>query len=562
MHEARDVVLTPSLKSFLELPISVRHAWDSYAAVDDALVSLEQGQFLEAALLADAVWTDDRVIACLGTRQNALFGLPMAFKYQGQEGKKTAGANADDKADQADEEEDSPELLALKQKVAQLVAKYWERMLPTAAAKELLRWGLTLNAGIGESVWSWDGDLVVPTLKTWNPQFIFWRWDTRSYWLIHQDGVTELAPGDGRWVVYSPAGQNHGWLYGLIRALGKLWLDRVFNNRDWARAGEKYSLGIIKGEVPAASSAEDKERFITSGRRMPNETFVLLPQNEDGTGFDLSMMETDSAVNWQSFKERTQQLDTNIAVLCLGQNLTTEMSGSSGSRAAVGGHNEVRLDYRKADAQSMGAVLKAQLVTPFVRYNFEDAAEALGVKWQDLVPDVTYVVEEEEDSAEAAKTVSAIGMALPALQAAGADVRKLLEKHDIPVLDTDATPPPVPAPAPTQRPRNGEQPEQPLQPDEQQLSRRAQLKKGARAGQVLADDVADKARTAAADAMAGKKKQLLSLIEKGGTYEELRAGVLKLYRGWKQSKELNDIVESAFVASELIGRVSSHVDRK
>lgn len=551
-------MLTPSLKSFLELPISVRHAWDGYGAVDDALVQLEQGQFLDAALLADAVWTDDRVIACLSTRQNALFGLPLSFKYQGEEGKDNAGANADDKAEEA---EDSPGVLALKQKVAQLVAKYWERMLPTSAAKELLRWGLTLNAGIGENVWAWDGELVIPTLKTWNPQFIYWRWDTRSYWLIHQDGQTELAPGDGRWLVYSPTGHNHGWLYGLIRALGKLWLDRVFNNRDWARAGEKYSLGVLKGKVPADASAEDKRRFEASTRRMPNETLVLLPQTKEG-GFDVEMMTTDSAVNWQSFKERTQQLDTNIAVLILGQNLTTEMSGSSGSRAAVGGHNEVRLDYRKADAQSFGAVVKAQLVTPFVRYNFEDAAEQLGIKWQDLVPDVAYVVEEEEDSKESAETVRAIGDAVPNLQAAGADVKKLLEKHDIPVVEGDVPPLPAPAPAGNQRPNENTPYEQPLQTDDEQLSRKPRLKKGARAGQVLVDELADKARTAAADALGTHREQLLRLVMTSKSYDELREGVLKLYRGWKTPKELRNIVEGAVMSAELIGRVSSHVDRK
>jgi phage gp29-like protein len=552
----------PSLKTFLELPISVQHSWESYGVVDDALVQLEQGQFQAAALLADAVWTDDRVIACLSTRINAVFGLPMTFKYQGQEGKETAGANADEKAD---EEQESPEVTALKQKIAQLAAKYWERMVPDAAAKELLRWGILLNAGVGENAWSWEGDLLLPTLKTWNPQFIYWRWDTRSYWLIHQDGVTELAPGDGRWSLFAPTGHNHGWLYGLIRALGKLWLDRVFNNRDWSRAGEKYSLGIIKGKVPADGAKEDKTRFEQGLRRVSSESTILLPQTKDG-GFDVEMMETDTAVNWQSFKERQQQIDINIAVLILGQNLTTEVSGGMGSKAAVGGHDQVRIDYLKSDAKTFTAVVKAQVLGPWVRYNWEDEAERLGVPWQDLVPDVAFLVPEEDDEAADADVVSKVADAVPNLTGAGADVKKLLEKHDIPVLEGGAPElEPKQSDDANQRPREARDDGSSRQPLEgEQLSRRPtpKLKAGAKKGQVLVDELADKARTAAKEALAKKKLQLLQVVAKGGTYQEIRDGVLKLYQGWKTDKELREIVEGAVTASELIGRVSSHVDRK
>jgi phage gp29-like protein len=302
---------------------------------------------------------------------------------------------------------------------------------------------------------------------------------------------------------------------------------------------------------------------------------VFLPQNKEGKGFDVSMMETDSAANWQSFKERMSELNTEIAITLLGQNLTTEISGSSGSRAAVGGHDKVRIDYLKGDVQSLSAALKRQVVAPFVRYNFEDQADALGIPWQDLIPDATWVVEEEEDAKDAAAAISSIGTAVAPLQAAGADVKKLLEKHGIPVVDGPV--PPVPAPdAAVPRPRNGEQPEQPLNPDappnpvsadardQYQNSRRRQpaLKDGARKGQVLADHVADQAREAAKESLAGLKEKLLRICLSSSDYQTKREQILELYRGRVTDRELRGIVEGAVTASELIGRVASHVDRK
>lgn len=564
-------MLRPSLQTYLELPITVVHAWESYPVVDQALIELEQGQFQSAAWLAQSFQQDGRFKACLSTRLNALAGLPMSFKYQGEEGKETSGANADDKGD---ENTDSAEVLALKQQVAELVAKYWERMVPPDVLQKTMERGLLLNAGIGENCWSYDGAVVIPTLKEWDTQFVYWRWDTRSYWLNTADGPTELAPGDGRWVVYSPTGHNHGWLGGLVFSLAKVVTDRRFQWRDWARASEKYSLGVLLASVPTDGSKEDKARFERAVTNLPNETAVILPKDKEGFGFGLEMMKTDTAANWQSFKERMQELNTEIAITLLGQNLTTEISGGSGSRAAVGGHDKVRIDYLKGDVQSLSAALKRQVVAPFVRYNFEDQADALGVPWQDLIPDATWVIEEEEDAKDAAAAISSIGLAVQPLQAAGADVKKLLEKHGIPVVDGPV--PPMPAPgAAVPRPRDGEQPEQPLNPGEppedvsadprdqhENKRRRPALKAGARAGQVLADDVADKARTAAADALGTHREQLLRLVMTSKSYDELREGVLKLYRGWKTPKELRNIVEGAVMSAELIGRVSSHVDRK
>jgi hypothetical protein len=84
-------------------------------------------------------------------------------------------------------------------------------MLPSSALKEMFRWGLFVNAGVAELVWSWDdNDEFYPTLKTWNSQFLYWRWDTRSYWIIHEGGQTEVYPGDGRWVLFAPTPATAG----------------------------------------------------------------------------------------------------------------------------------------------------------------------------------------------------------------------------------------------------------------------------------------------------------------------------------------------------------------
>lgn len=572
----------PSFKEFLELPISVQHVWDSYPVVDNALVDLEQGQFMQAAMLADAVYTDDRVSAVLSTRSNALFGLPMSFKYQGQdegEKKKPGTAPAEDEA------QESPDVTALKVKVRDTVKKLWNQMFPVAALKELSISGWLLNAGLGEIVWTWtkSGEYI-PVLKTWNSQFLYWRWDTRSYWLIHEAGQTEVFPGNGRWVLFSPFGHNHGWLRGMIRSLGKLWLDRVFSQRDWARASEKYSLGIIKAIEPADALLEDKIKFRAATKNLASESTVTLPTTATGK-FDLEMLETDPMTGSENFDRRQKNLDVCIAICVLGQNLSTEISGSSGSKAAAKVHDNVRGDYIKSDVEVWSSVIATQVLAPFVRYNYEADARELGIEWQDLVPVVTWTVDPPEDKEADTKAIANIAQAVPGLAGTDADIRALLEKYEIPVRDLSPASEPPPGDDVNERPRapggvvdddglpmdpDGEHaPNNPAgdEPSEQPLvtsSRDAVprgLKPGARRGQVFVDDLADSAKLAASKTLDPLKKELHAICLSASSYEEIKKRVTTLYlHSGKSPAALREIVANAVVVAHLVGRLSSKED--
>jgi hypothetical protein len=279
---------------FMELPIAVQLDWCGYPVINCALAQLTYGWYQDASLLSDAVWTDDQVATCLNTRTNAIFSRPIEFLARGEGTSQTST-------------EDAGPVEAAKQAVKRAVKALWNDMLPLAAIREIFRWGVLTNLGIGELVWANQGmpsavrdymaeklpgvampqTLLLPTIKSWNTQFAYWRWDTRSNWLIHQAGQVELHPGNGRWVTYAPQGHNHGFMYGAIRQLGALWLDRKFTYRDWARAEEKLAIGIIKATEPADADPTDKQNFEALVQNLPPEATIILPQLDDKRKFDL-----------------------------------------------------------------------------------------------------------------------------------------------------------------------------------------------------------------------------------------------------------------------------------
>jgi phage gp29-like protein len=525
-------------KQFLELPIAVKSVWQGYPVVTSALQQLEQGWFLEAGLLADAVYTDDRVAACLHTRTNAVFGLPMEFKYQGE--------------GEDQEVEDDP-ITALKKEIAKVIKKNFTRMLPLTAVREVFRWGLLLNLGVGENIWAWKDDLFVPTMKTWNPQTCYWRWDTRSFWLIHQDGQLELHPGDGRWVTYSPAGHNHGWLYGAIRQLGKLWLDRVFTYRDWARAEEKFALGILKAFIPADALPEDKRQFQAEVTDMPPEATVLCNVlAPDGRKFDLEMVDTQQVgTGYEIFVQRAKDLNTNIAILILGQNLSTETGSSGKSGGSASGsrawrlQDSVRKDYLKADVATLTEMIKFQSLEPFVFMNYAWRAQELGIDWHELVPNVTWQVEPAEDKVQTANSVAQVAKALADFAQASApvDTRALLEKVDIPVLSKDVM---------ADQPPPAGMPERPFA---EQLS----LKAGGKAGIKYTAKIAEETKAKATRLLSKYRKQVMAIARGPGTLSERQAKLAALFR-MQDPRDLRELMKQAMLQAHLAGKVASKID--
>lgn len=574
-----------NLNRYRELPISVQSAWEGYDEIAQAIDQLTQaGNYYSASLLTQALFSDDRVSACLNTRTNAIFGLPMDFKYPGQD---------------EPEDDSTPEQIALKQHIRDTIEAEWEDILPGASARELHRWGVMMNLGAAQLFWRWhDGDedlepegILLPTLNVWNTQFCYWRWDTRSFWVNHLGGTAEIHPGDGNWVLFCPFGHNHGWLYGLINSLGWLYLDRIFLKRNWARANEKWSLGVIKCFVPPDADAGDKQNFTDAIQNMPHEAAVLLPVTKSGNKFDLETLKTDSMTGADNFAVSKKAIDIDIAIDILGQNLSTEISGSGssgsgGSRAAAKVHNDIREDILKADVEILQTTIKTQILTPMVQMNWGHKIAELGGKLQDFVPDVTWQIEPPEDKAQDTQAISALAEALPVLNAAGVDIAALLERFDIPMIEgklrrtrpspdgdsyerpglpgwgldqqaamlENLTPPAPPAddvPDGRGGTASGEK--------EEQLSR-AHLDGFKLKGQ-LAVDALTKGLTRELKAqMAPTVGKLTKIIQSSDGYSERRKKIVELYRDW-DPKDVRAILQRAMIAANLIGRVASAAER-
>ena len=395
-----------------DLPIVTSPGTDSFRTLHSILRELEGGQFRDAALLVDAMMRDDRIFSCVHTRLNGLLGTPIEF---------TTG----------DDRPVSQKALELIEGTDSAPGVFTQMITPQVAAG-LLLWGRMIGIGIAEIIWPESGS-GAPSLKLWHPQFLRWDWGTRSYWINHEGGQLELPNtdrnphSDGKWIVFTPYGFQYGWLAGLVRPLSKLYLGRSWAMRDWFRHSEKHGMPVDLVYVPEEAPDAEADQLFRKISRRNAETAIKLPRaSANGPSYDVKLLEA-SGNSWVGFKDLLGELKSAIAVCVLGQDMTTDGAGAGLSAGAVvQGGNQVRADYKRADAEALTTTFHQQLLTHWAAATLGDAGAA---------PRPQFNLDPPADKAAQATGLNVLAQALNTFLMAGApiDTRALLDEYSVPM---------------------------------------------------------------------------------------------------------------------------------
>lgn len=578
----------------IDAPVQAFGLWDSVPLVQSALAELENGDFRTAALLCEATGRDDRITATMDARINGVLSLPLDFEPGIENNEKAA-------------------------KVAEEVKASWATMFPEATLASLIKWGRLVGVAPGELVWAAtdtpEGKRWVPTLKIWHPQFLYWDWSKRDFMVLTQSaGSLPIGEAPGQWLLYCPKGRYLAWQAGLIRALAIIFLVRMWALRDWARHSEKFGLCIVKAIVPKGADKDVKNTYFESIAGLGSENTIKIEVgNKDEASFGAELLEPKQTAT-EVFQGLIQQCDSSIAILALGQNLTTEVKGGAFAAAKV--HDRVRGDFLRSDAVTLSTTLREQVLKPYAAFNFGDPELAPRPKWKTDPP------EDAKDTSQAALNAS---QALTSMQTAKAPVneRQFLEKFNIPLYSEEewdeikaereeeaqaaleqaqlgepgqAVPPSKKKPgkgkknAPSAEPDENEtaKPKAMLPPelmkvlrelpitgwDKETVVARAKilsqlgtplerptaqakdgLPEGHVRGQVFADDLADDAIRSGANALGPDLAGVLDDVLAMTSYDDLRARLLKRLKGMDRTA-VAEVVERATILAHSAGRLA------
>lgn len=368
----------------------------------------DAGNLTQLADLVETIMRDDRVSGVLSTRTQ-LLGLPVDFTGGDAAAREILSAGIDG-------EDGNP-------------GEFYN-MLPEHELLKLLSWGIMAGVGLAQLV---PLPRVIDNpqryrLETWSPRWLSYDAyrSTGTKWRLQtQEGMKNIVPGDGQWVVFTPYGENRPWGMAAWSRVAFPWLLKHFSLEDRANYSEALGNPITVGTVGVGSTEKQRRQFLSQLRGLGKAGKIVLPN-----GWDLALKEA-SGKSYEIYEGQVSWADSAIAIALAGQVVTTEgTSGfSSGNIFETIAQNIVRLDGKRLDA-----CIHDQVLQPWAHKNYGSRKAA---------PWARYRTKKPVNIEESAKGYSALGDAISKINAALApygkqiDIEKMVAEFNLPVINVE-----------------------------------------------------------------------------------------------------------------------------
>jgi len=403
-------------------------------AVLAILSSFEDGDFSEAAMLADAMLRDPQIAGDLGARVRALASrsaLPFSV----------------DPSEEGDGRK--------RQAVADAMKPLWWSAHPESTIAAIDRDAIILAASVGWIEWLKDARSWVPRLHQLPAHGLRFQDYDKTFHYQGGDGIDHLVtPGDGKWFLHLPHGPR-SWMMGALRPLAIPFALDPLTLQAFAAFCKRHGMPALGVKEPhrstdnvenggaaeaSASAKENVNAFYREILKGLENGVIRLPRGDTPEGdWDAKWLEATSK-SYTSFTDLLVELRRRKALALTGRD--------SEKQTALGGDGEdadaqKRFEGLSYDAESLTTSLRECVWKPWARFNHGDEKLAPWGRWQ---------TRPQKDLSGRVTTLDKAGDALDKLESQGVDTDPLVTELGLKRRagwkppDTNA-PPPVPAKA-------------------------------------------------------------------------------------------------------------------
>jgi phage gp29-like protein len=257
------------------------------------------------------------------------------------------------------------------------------------------------------------------------------RWIPQKKVVFGEDGKPRLLTSEANWegvtpplwkVIYHRYKARSGCVNraGVLRVVGWMYLLKNFAMKDWAAFNEVFGMPLRLGKYDATASPADRDALVTAIRSLGSDAAGVISK-----ATEIEFVEaTSRSGGVNPYQLMAEFCNREMSKAVLGQTLTTDTTGSTGTYAAASVHGQVRRDLVDADAQALAVTLREQLLRPLVGFNFG---------WDKPVPWLRFRFEEEADL----KTLSEVFRNLAAM-GFPVDMEHVAERFGIPMIKNSA----------------------------------------------------------------------------------------------------------------------------
>jgi phage gp29-like protein len=268
-------------------------------------------------------------------------------------------------------------------------------------ALEWLSTGIGPNLSVVELVWL--STKLVKLTPVPGSRLICNPMDLGELRIITEDDMMGVPMPPDKFVVHRPQFRP-GFAYspGITYRLAFLWLMRRLALSDWSTFVSRFGIPMIWAVAKQGASDEEKTEIDAmladfggagTARFTSNIEVSVLESSQRGTA------PQEAFLNY---------LDRQMSIAWLGQALTTDTTGETGTLAAAEVHNQVRGDLLDSDIKIEAAMVKAQIIAPMCHYRWPGRDVPLP-EFERIIPETI------DQSVEADKMLKAqqLGVSIP-----------------------------------------------------------------------------------------------------------------------------------------------------
>ncbi|MCO6437847.1 MAG: DUF935 family protein [Phycisphaerae bacterium] len=184
--------------------------------------------------------------------------------------------------------------------------------------------------------------------------------------------LTEDEPRDGieppplKFIVHSPhCVCGHPQRGGLLRVTAMLYLAKNLALKDWLTFAELFGMPVRIARYDPGTTAEEKRDLLNMLESLGSAAAGIFSR-----AVELQFVETARGSAGAPYQRLIEFINREMSKAWLGQTLTTDISGQSGSIAASQVHDDVRRDLLFDDIRREGRTIRRDILRPMTLFRF------------------------------------------------------------------------------------------------------------------------------------------------------------------------------------------------
>jgi phage gp29-like protein len=184
--------------------------------------------------------------------------------------------------------------------------------------------------------------------------------------------LTQDEPFDGielptnKFIVHTPHSvSGHPTRGGLMRVSAFAFLAKNFAMKDWLIFAEVFGMPVRVARYEPSATPEEKRELLHMLQSLGTDASAIFSK-----AVELDFLEANRGTPSPPYESISEFMNREMSKAWLGQTLTTDVTGASGTFAAANVHNEVRHDLREDDIHKEGRTLRRDLLRPLCQLKF------------------------------------------------------------------------------------------------------------------------------------------------------------------------------------------------